>query len=570
MDLPFEVGNLVEMRSFDTGFRGAWFRCKVLDTRIKNHWPSLLLEYCDYPDEKIVWIEVYQNGTRKRGRKPKVDKKELMVRPSFPRAYRQSQLPDSISLTEELIVVPDSWQVGDLVDWFYDDCYWSGTVTAVLGGEKVKIELPSPPIGEGSIYEALCKDLRPSLKWSPDGGWTVPVPSAMGFVVPAPEEGRKRCNLTSGVPNDDELLPPERSEEQPLTEEKSQKVLNTQTVLVAGDCCHYVVPAPRERQMQHNTTTGASNDDKLPPHEPSEGRPFAQSLSINAPNETPTPVMQEITEGEPLERIFKTTAPNETATPVMEAIAEGEIETSLGPSATPVMEAIAEGKVETSLGPSAGFILQPLHVSEGSLLKRPSVAAGGDKSIKKRNVGEGRPFAQSLSINALNETPTPVKQKITEGEPLDEILKTNAPNETATVVKQEMTEGEPLERIFKTTPNETATPVMETIVEGKVETSLGPSGSFILQPLHVSEGSLLIRPSAAAGGDESIKKRNVSEDIPDIGIRPDTLEAAIVDLERLLMHVRWAMRLLKDGVPSNTARPSWKFVEYRGPSSSPK
>lgn len=28
-DLPFQVGGLAESRSFQVGFRGAWFRCKV-------------------------------------------------------------------------------------------------------------------------------------------------------------------------------------------------------------------------------------------------------------------------------------------------------------------------------------------------------------------------------------------------------------------------------------------------------------------------------------------------------------------------------------------------------------
>jgi hypothetical protein len=27
--LPFKVGGVVELRSFDAGYRGAWFRCKV-------------------------------------------------------------------------------------------------------------------------------------------------------------------------------------------------------------------------------------------------------------------------------------------------------------------------------------------------------------------------------------------------------------------------------------------------------------------------------------------------------------------------------------------------------------
>lgn len=42
-----------------------------------------------------------------------------------------------------------------------------------------QVELPLPPVGEGvegETYEASCKDLRSSLDWSLEDGWTVPTP----------------------------------------------------------------------------------------------------------------------------------------------------------------------------------------------------------------------------------------------------------------------------------------------------------------------------------------------------------------------------------------------------------
>ncbi|KAL0348962.1 UNVERIFIED_CONTAM: hypothetical protein Sangu_1124000 [Sesamum angustifolium] len=39
---------------------------------------------------------------------------------------------------------------------------------------RCKIELHPPPLGEGSSYEIHLKDIRPSLDWSPQCGWTVP------------------------------------------------------------------------------------------------------------------------------------------------------------------------------------------------------------------------------------------------------------------------------------------------------------------------------------------------------------------------------------------------------------
>ncbi|XVF28665.1 hypothetical protein REPUB_Repub15cG0049700 [Reevesia pubescens] len=94
-----------------------------------------------------------------------------MVRPCFPSVYRDSQMPNVSTISEVVVIVNDVWKVGDLVDWWTDNCFWSGRITEKLGVEKVKIELPPPPVGEGSSYEVFCKDLRPSLDWSVNEGW---------------------------------------------------------------------------------------------------------------------------------------------------------------------------------------------------------------------------------------------------------------------------------------------------------------------------------------------------------------------------------------------------------------
>ncbi|XP_040374889.1 uncharacterized protein LOC112197880 isoform X4 [Rosa chinensis] len=148
---------------------------KIKDIGWRNGQLSCALFYYDFPDEKSKWEKIYQSNPAdsKRTRKEKI----LMMRPPFPPMYNESKRPDVNTLSEVVVIVSDVWKVGDLVDWWKDDCYWSGKVAEVLGDEKVKVELPRPPVGEGvegETYEASCNDLRASLNWSLKGGWTVP------------------------------------------------------------------------------------------------------------------------------------------------------------------------------------------------------------------------------------------------------------------------------------------------------------------------------------------------------------------------------------------------------------
>lgn len=66
----------------------------------------------------------------------------LMLRPSFPPFYHQSQLPGSFPESDVVAIVHDTWKVGDLVDWSFDGCYWSGAITDVLEHGKVKVNVP--------------------------------------------------------------------------------------------------------------------------------------------------------------------------------------------------------------------------------------------------------------------------------------------------------------------------------------------------------------------------------------------------------------------------------------------
>ncbi|CAA7029159.1 unnamed protein product [Microthlaspi erraticum] len=160
--LPFKVGQIVEMKSFKRGYRGAWFRCKIVDISTKRKELFYSLEYIDYTEDGIDKVRVYE--------KSRDGKRHLMIRPKYPSHYHESDDQE-----EPLLVDNGSWKVGDLVDWCKDGAFWSGKVLEANENEEtVQVELLPPPLGEGEIYEALCKDLRPSLDWSLKDGWKLP------------------------------------------------------------------------------------------------------------------------------------------------------------------------------------------------------------------------------------------------------------------------------------------------------------------------------------------------------------------------------------------------------------
>lgn len=194
VDLPFEVGQEAESRSFIPGFRGAWFRCKIKEIGLRKGQMGHALEYFDFPDEKIEWSKLYQKPS-----KSKEAKSQLMLRPHFPPIYRESEMPDAIS--EVVVIVLNVWKVGHLVDWLTDGCYWSGRIIEILGNEKVKIELLPPPMGEGSSYEAYCKDLRPSLDWTPESGWKVPMTMENGNGLSCARIVKPFNQVAGGPPN---------------------------------------------------------------------------------------------------------------------------------------------------------------------------------------------------------------------------------------------------------------------------------------------------------------------------------------------------------------------------------
>ncbi|KAJ0261758.1 Agenet-like domain-containing protein [Hirschfeldia incana] len=165
-NLPFKIGQTVEVRSFEDGYRGAWFRCKILNIYTEEGKLFYSLKYLDYSKKDIYHTQVYQRFQDE-------EKECLMVRPSYPPFYYERYVPKIEADRSPLVVVYGRRQVGDVVDWQCQGCFWCATVLE-LERKALQIELFPPPRGEGETYKAMRSDVRPTLDWSPEHGWTVP------------------------------------------------------------------------------------------------------------------------------------------------------------------------------------------------------------------------------------------------------------------------------------------------------------------------------------------------------------------------------------------------------------
>lgn len=62
-----------------------------------------------------------------------------MLRPEYPPVHLKNKLSDVSSNSNVTIVVDGTCKAGGLVDWWYENCYWSGKVTKLLGNGKAKV-----------------------------------------------------------------------------------------------------------------------------------------------------------------------------------------------------------------------------------------------------------------------------------------------------------------------------------------------------------------------------------------------------------------------------------------------
>ncbi|KAL3323364.1 hypothetical protein AABB24_037810 [Solanum stoloniferum] len=146
--LSIEVGDNLEVLCQDSGLRGCWFRCKVLEVSQKR----MKLQYddiqdCDAPEKLEEWVPSYRvAGSEKldmrcRGR--------LTVRPR--------PLEDSSDY---------SFEIGAAVDAWWSDGWWEGVVAEidVCGSGHHQVYFP----GENMLLEIQRKNLRTSRDWIDD------------------------------------------------------------------------------------------------------------------------------------------------------------------------------------------------------------------------------------------------------------------------------------------------------------------------------------------------------------------------------------------------------------------
>ena len=86
---------------------------------------------------EITWTKIYDVPPYVK--KSRLKKKQMMLRPQYPLLYHKSEPPPVNSISEICVVIDGAWKVGDMVDWYKDDCYWSARIIEVLSNDKVQV-----------------------------------------------------------------------------------------------------------------------------------------------------------------------------------------------------------------------------------------------------------------------------------------------------------------------------------------------------------------------------------------------------------------------------------------------
>ncbi|KAJ8526213.1 hypothetical protein K7X08_028690 [Anisodus acutangulus] len=164
----FEVGDNLEVLSQDSGMRGCWFRCKILQVsqkRLKVQYDDIL--DCDGPENLEEWVpsprvaDSDKLGMRYTGR--------LTVRPRPPEGSSDH-----------------SFEVGAAVDAWWSGGWWEGVVAGFHDRRRSHLQVYFP--GENRLLEIERKNVRISRDWINDKWMEV--------------EGKKdrKCFISSTLP----------------------------------------------------------------------------------------------------------------------------------------------------------------------------------------------------------------------------------------------------------------------------------------------------------------------------------------------------------------------------------
>lgn len=147
----FSKGTLVEVSSDEDGFKGAWYVATILESPPKSASKKRARALVEYQD-LLVDEEVGSSPLRE------------VVETSF---LRPLPPPDA----------SPKFCVGDVVDAFYRDGWWTGVITRFSEDSKCTVTFQNPP----DEIEFHLSDLRVHKEWV-DGNWIRPENKVSSFV----------------------------------------------------------------------------------------------------------------------------------------------------------------------------------------------------------------------------------------------------------------------------------------------------------------------------------------------------------------------------------------------------
>ncbi|KAH9625700.1 hypothetical protein KSS87_015139 [Heliosperma pusillum] len=147
----FKVHDKIELLCQDSGIRGCWFRCTILEISRKQ----IKLEYSDLEDQDGCgnlkeWVPAFRLAA--------ADKLGM-------RCLERPAIRPFSSVTN---ILEAKFEIGDPVDAWWSDGWWEGVVTAVNSGEDDNLQIYAP--GENLFLNIPRKDIRISRDWV-SGNW---------------------------------------------------------------------------------------------------------------------------------------------------------------------------------------------------------------------------------------------------------------------------------------------------------------------------------------------------------------------------------------------------------------